>query len=181
MKQYVILTALISGVICGTVGFLGGVLLTNPSRVRNELKINEAIFNANKPLKDQIVKLNDKCIFLENKCELLSEENKRYKLEEQVSLDIKNVFKKSSISKTIINPYNLEIGQIYSLSEETLLMPTFEMESVAETVFTLERGDTIYIISLKMQRDVPWYFVETKFGKGWINSLALVGQKIGIL
>lgn len=81
----------------------------------------------------------------------------------------------------------LEIGKSYLLSDTTPLMPEFEPAEpllAIQNRLMLPAGTTLFIHEKREKEGVPWYGVEafqtngSSVGKGWINSIALMGQSI---
>lgn len=87
------------------------------------------------------------------------------------------------------DPLSLKIGEAYSISKRTPLMPEFEpsdpMEALENTK-DIPTGNLIKVISIREKDNNPWYEVEVfnnrgnRIGKGWINSQALMGQSLQI-
>lgn len=70
-------------------------------------------------------------------------------------------------------PDNLEIGKSYNLSKETPLMPEYEPSdpiAALEKIRYIRSGGTIDIVSIKRDRDTPWYFVR-------VNSDSLIMKR----
>jgi len=83
----------------------------------------------------------------------------------------------------MFDPFGLKKGNVYSISKETPLMPEFEPKKPAEAikkVILIPPGFYVKILGIKYKRYYPWYKVLVKsLGiKGWINSLALLGQTL---
>ena len=84
---------------------------------------------------------------------------------------------------------SLEVGRSYRLSKETPLMPEFEPRDplgALSRMRTVPRGSSITVNEVRMKRRYPWYCVSAldprgrMLGRGWINSMALMGQDITI-
>jgi len=80
---------------------------------------------------------------------------------------------------------SLRVGQVFRLTKETPLMPELEPADPLKAIGKIQRltpRTTIKVLEVSMPRQTPWYFVEARstsrklLGKGWINSIALVGQ-----
>lgn len=87
------------------------------------------------------------------------------------------------------NPRSLQVDQVYILSDETPLVPEFSPSdpmSATENTTYLQESDRIHILSKKEKNDQPWYKVEAlkdngeKIAQGWINSTALINQKLKV-
>ncbi|MDP2899335.1 MAG: FxLYD domain-containing protein [bacterium] len=85
-----------------------------------------------------------------------------------------------------IDPYELRVGAIYRVSKDTPLMPEFEPRDplrALEGMKTIRAGGSVRILSMRMKRSYPWYYVTLtdRAGQahtGWINSIALAGQSL---
>ena len=97
----------------------------------------------------------------------------------------------SSVTPTgRVDPLALAVGKSYRLSRETPLMPEFEpADPIAATgrVKHVPSGGTITVRSVRIKGTTvktPWYEVAAAdsrgrvIGKGWVSSLALLGQTI---
>lgn len=80
---------------------------------------------------------------------------------------------------------SLSVGQIFTLSKETPLMPELEPADPMAAIEKVQRLPplvTIKILKVVMKQQTPWYFIEAtspsklSLGSGWINSVALIGQ-----
>ena len=81
----------------------------------------------------------------------------------------------------------LQIGSFYRISRESPLMPEFEptdpLGAIARMI-SLPASSTILIREKRYKRGTPWYRTEayglkgTRIGEGWINSIALMGQRL---
>ena len=78
-------------------------------------------------------------------------------------------------------------GKTYSVSKTTPLMPAFDPSDPIAAINKMKEliaGSRITILSTKDKNGTPWYEVNAadkkgnKIGKGWINSTALIGQKL---
>jgi len=86
------------------------------------------------------------------------------------------------------DPLSLKLGETYSVSKMTPLMPELSpsdpMESL-ENVKYIQEGGLIKIILIRKKDNQPWYKVEVinnnqVIGEGWINSTALIEQHLRI-
>jgi len=83
------------------------------------------------------------------------------------------------------NYLSLKKGETYSISKKTPLMPEFEpsLKSI-ENVINLTPESQIKIYSIRKKNNTIWYKVNAKnmksgkMNKGWINSIALIGQEL---
>lgn len=85
------------------------------------------------------------------------------------------------------NYQSLKKGKTYSVSKTTPLMPEINPSdpiAAMNEMKELASGSRITILSTKDKNGTPWYEVNAtdtegnKIGKGWINSTALIGQKL---
>ncbi|TSA34534.1 MAG: hypothetical protein D4R64_11695 [Porphyromonadaceae bacterium] len=86
-----------------------------------------------------------------------------------------------------LNPLELEIGQSYVVSKQTPLMPSHSPAdpiSALEQMKDIPQGGGFKVLEVYKGKTNPWYRV-TAFnqnnegiGTGWINSTALIGQKL---
>ena len=86
-----------------------------------------------------------------------------------------------------LNPLELEIGQAYIVSKQTPLMPS---HSPADPIAAIQQmkqipqGGKFKVIEVYKEKTNPWYKViafdqrTEQLGTGWINSTALLGQKL---
>lgn len=90
-------------------------------------------------------------------------------------------------SVSFIDSQALQIGKTYRLLKETPLMPEFEpADPIAALKNTkkIHPGENLTVLSVKKKRDTPWYYVQSKNAvtgnvrKGWVNSVALIGQSV---
>ena len=84
-------------------------------------------------------------------------------------------------------PLALDIGQTYSTSKQTPLMPS---HSPADPIAALTKmkyipaGGIFRILEIVKKEGYPWYRVSVfnqrkrQLGTGWVNSVALLGQKL---
>jgi len=99
---------------------------------------------------------------------------------------------KFPISSTKISPsppslfaYNLDKGVTYIVSKKTAIMPFYSSSNMDDLgkVRYLFPGDQFNIIEIRNKLKSPWYkvkyYLNKKYaGEGWINSIALLGQKL---
>lgn len=86
-----------------------------------------------------------------------------------------------------LDPQNLDVGETYSVSRQTPLMPD---HSPADPIAAIQQmkhvpeGGTIKILKVFKEDGSPWYEVIAssqnggEIGKGWVNSTALLGQQL---
>ncbi len=86
-----------------------------------------------------------------------------------------------------LNPMDLDVGAVYTLSKKTPLMPHYNPGNPAlamRQVRYIQREGQIKILKKKNVNGTMWYRVSaktnngTRIGNGWINSIALLGQKL---
>jgi hypothetical protein len=86
-----------------------------------------------------------------------------------------------------LDPLNLEIGQSYIVSRKTPLMPAHSPADPAAALRQMKKiplYGSFKVTQRISKNDRPWYEViahdqqGTKIGTGWVNSTALVGQKL---
>ncbi len=86
-----------------------------------------------------------------------------------------------------MNPLELEIGQVYIVSEQTPLMPALHPTdpiAAIQQIKQIPQGGGFKVIEVSDDETNPWYKVtafdqKTKhIGIGWINSTALFGQQL---
>lgn len=112
-----------------------------------------------------------------------------YAIDLQKELTSKNTHQNKMTEEKIARRYNLaqnlRVGEEFKLSKKTPLMPNFRpakpLEAIAKMQY-LTPGTIIKVLKVAMDRQTPWYYVEarsplgTELTKGWINSIALLGQ-----
>ncbi len=85
---------------------------------------------------------------------------------------------------------SLQKGVTYSISETIPLMPEFEPSDPLAAINEMKElvsGSRITILSIKKKNNTPWYEVNStdpkgnNTGKGWVNSIALIGQEILVI
>ena len=89
-----------------------------------------------------------------------------------------------------VDPFSLKPGEKWSISRETPLMPEIApsnpMEAL-EKVKYIPAENYIIIVSVREKENNTWYAVEVLnqnndlIDKGWINSIALIGQEIRLI
>lgn len=87
----------------------------------------------------------------------------------------------SVVPRDAIDPANLAVGGAYRLSSRTALMPEFDPSDSLEAISRmryLSNRTIIMIIERRDKRGTSWYRVESNGAHGWINSIALLGQKL---
>lgn len=87
----------------------------------------------------------------------------------------------------------LTLGKTYTVSATTPLMPVYDPKGVDEVgnalagMKQIPSGGRFRVISAARKGDTPWYEVEAwdkaqrSIGSGWINSMALIGQNLGLV
>jgi len=89
-----------------------------------------------------------------------------------------------------VDPRHLRKGRAYTVSKETPLMPSHNPADPIAAIQQMKRipaGGRFRIIGQIQKRNKPWYEVTAwdskrkKIGRGWINSIALVGQDLSPL
>jgi hypothetical protein len=77
----------------------------------------------------------------------------------------------------------LESGKTYRAARKLPLMPAFEppkgqaLAAIAAIV-ELPPGEPFTVVGTRSKSGNPWYQVRTRLGGGWINSGALVGDRV---
>lgn len=88
---------------------------------------------------------------------------------------------------TSFDPLNLDVGQKYILSRQTPLMPSYSPVDITAAMKKMKEipvGGSIKIQKAVSNNGKPWYKViaydqrKKRIGMGWINSTALLGQKL---
>ena len=88
---------------------------------------------------------------------------------------------------TSFDPLNLDTGQTYVLSRQTPLMPSYnpiDLEAAIKKMKEIPEGGSIKVQKTVSKNGKPWYKViaydqrKKRIGEGWINSTALLGQKL---
>jgi len=88
-----------------------------------------------------------------------------------------------------LDPLSLEVGPIYILSKRTPLMPTHSPKddfAALKQMRYIPKGTGFKVIRIFKKNGHPWYGVvalnrrKQRLGKGWINSSALLGQKLEV-
>lgn len=86
-----------------------------------------------------------------------------------------------------LDPMNLDIGQTYTIDQQTPLMPSHSPDdplSALEDVKNIPIGGVFKVLEIYTKDNNPWYKVtafdpqKNLIGTGWINSIALLGQKL---
>ena len=87
------------------------------------------------------------------------------------------------------NPRSLKVDKVYTLSDQTPLMSEFSPSdpmTATENTTYLYKSDQIHILEKKEKNGQPWYKVEAwkengeRIDQGWINSTALINQKLKV-
>lgn len=93
-----------------------------------------------------------------------------------------STYRMDSATPAFIDPNDLELRRTYVLADSTPLMPEFEptdpMTAIAKVRY-LDAGRHITILESRTTSGAPWYRVRLADGtEGWVNSVALFGQKL---
>ena len=81
-------------------------------------------------------------------------------------------------------PLGLEVHSVYTVSRNTPVMPEIEPADpigAIAAIRSLNPNDEFTVMEVRSHRGTPWYRVRTKFGEGWINSTALLGQDLRVV
>lgn len=93
------------------------------------------------------------------------------------SMKIIDVFQTANNAMDFIDPKSLSVGMTYILSNKTPIMPNYKGSDFAGIVYA-QPGHSIKILKRKPVNNVLWYRVATGDREGWVNSVALFGQKL---
>ncbi len=86
-----------------------------------------------------------------------------------------------------LNPLELEIGQAYTVSKQTPLMPSHNPAdpiAAIQQMKQIPKGGGFRVLEIVRKKTNPWYKVtafdqrKIQIGTGWINSTALLGQEL---
>jgi hypothetical protein len=80
-----------------------------------------------------------------------------------------------------VNPQELKAQRSYRLSEETPLMPEFEPADPLAAIAKMRKiraGSVFTVLEVRTKRGTPWYRVRVDRAEGWINSTALLAQRV---
>ena len=86
-----------------------------------------------------------------------------------------------------LNPLELEIGQAYTVSKQTPLMPSYSPAdpiAAIQQMKQIPKGGGFKVLEMVKKETNPWYKVtafnqrQIQIGTGWINSTALLGQEL---
>ena len=86
-----------------------------------------------------------------------------------------------------LNPLELEIGQAYTVSKQTPLMPSHSPANpiaAMQQIKQIPKGGGFKVLEMVRKKTNPWYKVtafdqrKIQIGTGWINSTALLGQEL---
>lgn len=89
---------------------------------------------------------------------------------------------------------SLATGDRYTVTKRTPLMPEFRprdplfavSKKGLERIVWITKGESFVVMGTRMKRTIMWYQAEAfdkngaSLGKGWINSVALLGPGIDI-
>lgn len=84
---------------------------------------------------------------------------------------------------TAINPTELETGKAYHVSRETPLMLADPVNPSIEDIEKVERipqGGIFRVLESFDLRNKLWYRASWNSKEGWINSIALFGQRLAV-
>lgn len=110
------------------------------------------------------------------------------RLEKGLSVNIPS--KNKNIPQYIHNVNDLKKGETYQLSRKTPLMPFLYPKNhltALSMIKDIQATQLIQIIEIEQKNNTPWYNVivtnnnQDILGRGWVNSIALIGQKIKII
>jgi len=93
------------------------------------------------------------------------------------SMKVRDIFKSVRSSMDFIDPNTLKIGSKYTLSKKTPIMPHYTPSDLTNIQYA-KAGQEIIIIARKKVNHTLWYQVKSNGGQGWVNSIALFGQKL---
>ena len=105
-------------------------------------------------------------------------------IEIEYPLDSQPVVEPSSPS---LNPLELKIGQAYIVSRQTPLMPSHspaDPNAALQRMKQIPKGGSFKVLETVKKNGSPWYKVvaydqrKKRIGRGWINSVALLGQEL---
>ena len=88
-----------------------------------------------------------------------------------------DIFKSVKSSMDFIDPGTLEVGSEYILSKKTPIMPHYTPSDLSKVVYA-HKGQSISIIKRQKVNNTLWYQVTFNGNQGWVNSIALFGQKL---
>jgi len=88
-----------------------------------------------------------------------------------------DIFQSASKAMDFIDPSSLNVGSKYTLSKKTPIMPHFTLSDLSDVIYA-NKGQTITILERKKVNYTLWYKVEFGEKKGWLNSIALLGQQL---
>jgi len=88
-----------------------------------------------------------------------------------------DIFKSVKSSMDFIDPNTLKVGSKYILSKKTPIMPHYTPSDLSKIIYAL-KGQPILIIKREKVNNTVWYRVTSNGAQGWVNSIALFGQKL---
>jgi hypothetical protein len=97
--------------------------------------------------------------------------------DKEKTYNVVDILEMSKSAMDFIDPNTLEIGKTYKVSKKTPLMPSYEVVKI-EKMNYIAKGSKFKITGKQKARSNIWYQVENGRQKGWINSIALFGQKL---
>ena len=109
-------------------------------------------------------------------------------VEAEIEINKKLGSKYSGGSSISTNPLSLEVGIAYIITKKTPLMPELNPtnpELALKKMVELPPNSIINILKVERKNNSPWYNVDAinknnRIGTGWINSTALLGQKLTV-
>lgn len=108
----------------------------------------------------------------------------------KVSFEVPYSGQTHEMSYSNLDPRNLDIGKTYIIEKKTPLLPEHSPKSPLaslEKLIYLPPGGRIKILSREAIKGSPWYWVSANssqhgyIGKHWVNSTALIGQRLKII
>jgi hypothetical protein len=108
-------------------------------------------------------------------------------IRDEVSISYPIGAKIAELPSVSLDPLQLTVGQVYLVSRSTPLMPSpnpSDPIAALEKAKKISAGGGFKVINVKVQAGKPWYqvtLINTSTGRtveGWINSTALIGQKL---
>lgn len=94
-----------------------------------------------------------------------------------ISMNTIDSFETSGSATEFIDPTDLAVGSRYVVSKKTPVMPHFNPSNLND-IFHLKKTQSFKILDRKKIRQFWWYQVKVNSREGWINSIALYGQKL---
>jgi hypothetical protein len=111
-------------------------------------------------------------------------------VESETAFDYKIVLGKDAGKRPpSLDPFSLDVGQAYIPSKDTPLMPHHSPAdplAALNDVKTISKTGGFKVLEVFSKNGTKWYKVEAldsdmkDIGTGWVNSTALVGQKLNV-